>query len=71
MPSEMREVADGPAGPVKHDFDNALMALLGHVEILLDEVTADSPLREDLEAVDRIARRISGLVQQLLSATDR
>lgn len=71
LQSQRLEVLDELAGRIRHDLDNALMALLGRVEILLDEVTTDSPVREELAHVVGVAMRISHLVRQFLDFSRR
>jgi signal transduction histidine kinase/ActR/RegA family two-component response regulator len=55
------------AGGLAHDFNNLLTVVLGYVEVMLDEVADGSPLRADLEGINRAAERAVGLVQQLLA----
>jgi two-component system, cell cycle sensor histidine kinase and response regulator CckA len=59
------------AGEVAHDFNNQLTTILGHGEMVLRKLPAESPLhhhvREMLEAVDRAA----GLTRQLQSFSQR
>lgn len=59
------------AGGVAHDFNNQLTTILGHGEIVLRKLQAESPLqghvREMLDAVDRAA----GLTRQLLAFSYR
>ena len=58
-------------GGVAHDFNNQLTTILGHGEIVLRKLQAESPLqghvREMLDAVDRAA----GLTRQLLAFSHR
>ncbi len=59
------------AGEVAHDFNNQLTTILGHGEMVLRKLPAESPLhrhvREMLEAVDRAA----GLTRQLQTFSHR
>ena len=59
------------AGGVAHDFNNQLTTILGHGEIVLRKLQAESPLqghvREMLDAVDRAA----GLTRQLQAFSHR
>ena len=55
------------AGGVAHDFNNMLSVILGHTEIALGELAADSPLRADLEEIHKAAERSANLTRQLLA----
>ncbi|RMH44628.1 MAG: PAS domain-containing hybrid sensor histidine kinase/response regulator [Deltaproteobacteria bacterium] len=55
------------AGGVAHDFNNILMAILGHAEMALMELPADSDIREDIEAIVESVERASELTNQLLA----
>ncbi len=45
------------AGGVAHDFNNVLCAIMGNVELMLDDLSAKDPLRESIEEVARAAER--------------
>lgn len=53
------------AGGVAHDFNNMLQAILGYVQIALDQVPADQPLHADLEEIQKAATRSTALTAQL------
>jgi PAS domain S-box-containing protein len=55
------------AGGVAHDFNNILMVVKGHAEILLNRVQSGSPLRNNVEQVDKAADRAASLTRQLLA----
>lgn len=55
------------AGGIAHDFNNLLTAILGQIEVTLDDLEADSPVRQDLEPVRRSAERMAGLTKQILA----
>jgi PAS domain S-box-containing protein len=59
------------AGGVAHDFNNMLSAILGHVGLALNDVSASDPLREDLEQIKQAAGRATSLTQQLLAYSRR
>lgn len=55
------------AGGVAHEFNNLLMAIQGFASLLLDELSAESPLRPDLEEIQKAAQQGELLTRQLLS----
>ena len=59
------------AGGVAHDFNNLLQAMLGYVELVLDDKNLDSQHRVDLERVRRSAQSASSLTRQLLAFSRR
>ncbi len=55
------------AGGVAHDFNNMLGVILGHTEMALSQVDADSPLQADLQEIRKAAERSADLTRQLLA----
>lgn len=55
------------AGGVAHDFNNMLMVILGHTELLLDEISHEDPNRASLETIHKAAEKSSNLTRQLLA----
>ncbi len=55
------------AGGVAHDFNNMLGIILGHVEMILDEVGPSQPIFSDLQEIQKAARRSAELTRQLLA----
>ena len=55
------------AGGVAHDFNNMLGVILGHVEMALEDLAEDSPLRTDLEEILTATNRSADLTRQLLA----
>ncbi|MBN1606471.1 MAG: response regulator [Polyangiaceae bacterium] len=55
------------AGGVAHDFNNMLSAILGHVELAMDQVEASRPIHADLLGIQSAARRSVELTRQLLA----
>jgi|GEM_PF-689847 len=55
------------AGGVAHDFNNMLQAILGNVALSLLDLPANSPLRENLEEIEKCAQRSADLTRQLLA----
>jgi PAS domain S-box-containing protein len=59
------------AGGISHDFNNLLMVVKGHGELLLDRLPEGSPLRQNVEQVQKAADRAASLTRQLLAFSRR
>jgi two-component system, cell cycle sensor histidine kinase and response regulator CckA len=59
------------AGGIAHDFNNLLVAILGHAGIALSDLRPESPVREDIAAIEVAAIRASELTKQLLAYAGR
>jgi len=55
------------AGGIAHDFNNILFPILGHAEMLLADVSEDSPFKDSLESIYTSALRARDLVKQILT----
>ena len=55
------------AGGVAHDFNNMLSVILGHAEMILDQVDPSQPLFSELEEIRKAAERSAILTRQLLT----
>ena len=55
------------AGGVSHDFNNVLTAIFGYVDLLREELPADSPAHQDLAEVRKASERAAALTRQLLA----
>jgi hypothetical protein len=51
------------AGGVAHDFNNMLGVILGHAELALAQDGAAQPLRDDLQEIQKAARRSADLTK--------
>ncbi len=65
--SAKMELVGRLAGGVAHDFNNLLTAVLGHLELLRNEVPAEGPHQELLAAVEKAAAQAAALSQNLLA----
>jgi len=54
------------AGGVAHDFNNMLTVIIGQAGLVLDQLDAESPIREDLKTIEEAAQRSADLTRRLL-----
>jgi len=55
------------AGGIAHDFNNILFPVLGHTEMLLQDIPEDDPIHRNLERIYTGASRAKELVKQILT----
>jgi PAS domain S-box-containing protein len=55
------------AGGIAHDFNNILFPMFGYLEMMLEDISQDNPLRSYLEEVFNGARRARDLIKQILT----
>lgn len=55
------------AGGMAHDFNNILMAVLGHADLAMAKLPPHAPARDHLEAIVTAARQASDLSRQMLA----
>lgn len=55
------------AGGVAHDFNNVLSVIQSYAEVVVQDLPADSPLRDDMGEIRHAAERAAELTQQLLA----
>ena len=55
------------AGGIAHDFNNLLTPILGAARLGIEELPADSPVRDRLEKIQQAAKRAAALTNQMLS----
>ncbi len=65
--SQKMESVGRLAGGVAHDFNNMLGVIIGHAELALMHVGANTPLLEDLQEIRKAAERSAELTRQLLA----
>ncbi|MBA4265852.1 MAG: hybrid sensor histidine kinase/response regulator [Comamonadaceae bacterium] len=69
--SQKMEALGTLAGGVAHDFNNIVAAILGNVELALDDVSDTHPARTSLHEIRKAGRRARDLVQQILAFSRR
>lgn len=55
------------AGGVAHDFNNMLGVIIGHTELIMNEVKTDDTLHDELNEILTAAQRSADLTKQLLA----
>jgi PAS domain S-box-containing protein len=65
--SQKMESVGRLAGGVAHDFNNMLGIILGHTEMVMDDMNPAHPLHGDLEEIRKTANRSAALTRQLLA----
>lgn len=55
------------AGGIAHDFNNILFPIMGMSELLIEDLPANSPERENAEEILKAGKRGSDLVKQILA----
>ena len=55
------------AGGIAHDFNNILTAITGYADLLLEDLAASDPRRQDADEIHKAADRAAGLTRQLLA----
>ncbi len=69
--AEKMEAIGTLAGGVAHDLNNILGGLVGYPELLLMQIPQDSPLRENILAIQKSGERAAAVVQDLLTLARR
>lgn len=55
------------AGGIAHDFNNMLVVILGHTEMILEQMRPTEPNYNELQEVQKAARRSAEITRQLLA----
>ncbi|MDO9434281.1 PAS domain-containing sensor histidine kinase [Hydrogenophaga sp.] len=69
--SQKMEALGTLAGGVAHDFNNIVAAIMGNVELALDDVSSHSPVHTCLLEIRKASRRARDVVQQILAFSRR
>ncbi|MBU1568139.1 MAG: PAS domain S-box protein [Proteobacteria bacterium] len=64
--SQKMEALGTLAGGIAHDFNNILSVIMGYGEIVMDDLEAGSPAREDMKEMITAAKRAVDLTARLL-----
>ncbi len=59
------------AGGIAHDFNNLLMGVLGNATLALGQLDREAPGRTELREIERTARQMADLAQQMLAYSGR
>ncbi len=65
--SQKMESVGRLAGGVAHDFNNMLGVIIGHAEMILDELDSTQPIYNSVQEILKAAHRSANLTQQLLA----
>lgn len=69
--AEKMEMVGTLAGGVAHDLNNILGSVVGYPDLLLEDLPADSPLRETLQAIKKSGIKAAAIVNDMLSLARR
>ncbi len=69
--SQKMEAIGNLAGGIAHDFNNLLTGIIGYLTFAQRRLEPGSPVRADIDQVERAARRAAALTSQLLSYARR
>ncbi len=65
--SKKMEAIGRLAGGIAHDFNNILYPVVGHAEILLEDMNESNPYRDNINGIYRSALRGRDLIKQILT----
>jgi PAS domain S-box-containing protein len=69
--SQKMEAIGRLAGGIAHDFNNFLTVIKGYSQLSLLELKEDSPLKGNIEEINRATDQSAGLIRQLLAFSRR
>jgi signal transduction histidine kinase/CheY-like chemotaxis protein len=64
--TQKMETIGGLAGGIAHDFNNILFPIMGHTEMLLEDIPKDNPIQKRLKGIYNASLRAKNLVKQIL-----
>lgn len=65
--SQKLEAIGRLAGGIAHDFNNILTVIIGNTELLLDRLSNNTPIRKEIEQINKVGNRAASLTSQLLA----
>jgi two-component system, cell cycle sensor histidine kinase and response regulator CckA len=65
--SQRLEAVGKLSGGIAHDFNNILGVIIGYSEALQQMMSADDPMREAVDEIEKAGQRAAALTQQLLA----
>ncbi|MFH0729561.1 MAG: PAS domain S-box protein [Pseudomonadota bacterium] len=65
--AQRMEAIGALAGGIAHDFNNILFPIMSLSEMLLEDLPAKTPIRENVKGIHKAAKRARDLVKQILS----
>jgi len=71
LQSQKMETVGRLAGGIAHDFNNILTVIKGYSQLLLNELSEDHPLRDNVEEIRKSTERAENLTRQLLAFSRR
>ena len=69
--SQKMEAVGRLAGGVAHDFNNLLTAIRGYADLVHDALPPESPVREDVDQIQKAGEQAKLITQQLLAFSRR
>ncbi len=65
--SQRLEAVGKLSGGIAHDFNNILGVIIGYSEALQQKISADDPMREAVDEIEKAGQRAAALTRQLLA----
>jgi len=69
--AEQMEAIGALAGGVAHDLNNILSAIVGYPDLILMQISEDSPLRKPVQTIKESGNKAAAIVQDLLTLSRR